>query len=534
MHPVIICSASSAFSVHAEPVPSPVAIAARFVVEALERRLLYSAGQLDTTFGPGGSVAVFHPAQAVNDLAVQSDGKIVALGYGLVHEPVWRGWDFTLARFNVDGTRDMTFGDNGLVMTDVFGDSEYSRAVAIQVDGKILAAGGAGTIANTNGYQRFTVVRYNADGSLDATFGDGGIVAAPMQSNVDFVADMAALPDGKVLVLGYSWAGAADYTMMRFNADGSFDATFGNNGIATADLGAWDRAASLALCADGKFVAAGNGDGNSLQVARFNADGSMDSTFGDGGAVTFDGFRDECATVTVQPDGGVLLGGAARSSRSLYASDLALIRLHHDGSLDTAFADNGRATTVLTTVAYSRSLVLQDDGKIVQVAEIEGSGTAVFRYNPDGSLDTTFGDGGIRVVSGSHPRAAAIGVNGKILIGASAGYGGFVISRLTGDGESLVDDDATNNVVDDPGDDATDHPAEDDESQTDDGNDGDGQDNPDDAPADDTAHVFTATMNDRLFATDDRSSRDAEGAVDLLGDDIDPLDDPSALEAMLK
>jgi uncharacterized delta-60 repeat protein len=428
----------------------------------------------------------------------------------------------------------MTFGDDGLVMTDVFGDSEYSRAVAVQADGKILAAGGAGTVANTNGYQRFTVVRYNADGSLDTSFGDGGIVAAPMQSNVDFVADMAALPDGKVLVLGFSWAGAFDYTIMRFNADGSFDTAFGNNGIATADLDSWDRAASLALCADGKFLAAGNGGGTSLQVARFNADGSMDLTFGDGGTVVFDGFRDEAATVIVQPDGGVLLAGTAVSSRSQYASDVALIRLHHDGSVDTAFADHGRATTVLTDHAYSRSIVLQDDGKIVHVAEIDSGMTRVIRYNPDGSLDTTFGDNGVsRAPGGDHPRAAVIGVNGKILIGASAGYGGFVISRLTGDGPSLIDDDATNN--EDPGDDVTDHPAEDDESETDDGNDVDGQDNPDDAPIADPAPVLAAMMNDRLFTlADDRSSRDANGTADLLGDDTDPLDDPSALDAMLR
>jgi uncharacterized delta-60 repeat protein len=545
---VVVCSASSNLVVRAESDgrPSAVALAARFVIEQLERRVLYSAGSIDKTFGPSGNVVRYYPAMSISDLAVQADGKIIALGDGDAFDAD-RGMDFTLARYNVDGTADTSFGDGGLVMTDFFGESDYAEALAITPDGKILAAGGAGTVANTNGHQRFAVVRYNADGSLDATFGAGGVAVAPKQSDADFVADVAALPDGKVLDLGYSWASVGDYTIMRFNADGSFDATFGGgDGIAKADLGAWDRAASLAMLNDGRFVAAGNGTGRSLQVARFNADGSIDSTFGVGGTVTFDGFRDHSADIIVQSDGGILLGGSAVSSRSQYASDLALLRLHADGSPDATFAADGRAVTTLATVAYSRDLVLQADGKIVQIAEIDGNTTRVLRYNPDGSLDTTFGVGGIvSNLNGDHVQAAAIGVNGKLLIGGATGWsGGFVIHRLTGDGPNVVDDDATDNVIehddddDDQDDDGADAPApmptaDGDAEQTtpDDGVPGDRPD-----PALERATPFAATTNDRLFAAGQVSpgGNHREERTDLLSDEPNPFEDRLGLEALLR
>ncbi|MDG2307482.1 MAG: hypothetical protein P8R42_23085 [Candidatus Binatia bacterium] len=248
-----------------------------------------SDGSLDTSFGVGGVVdspfgVIPGPARG---MALQADGKIVAVGYTNSSFPP--DFDFTVSRHASDGSLDTTFGTSGVVTTDFAGPQNYARAVAIQPDGKILV-GGSEADDVTYDYD-FALVRYESDGGLDASFGAGGIVITEStdSGNDDDVGiySLALQPDGKIVAAGYTYTGSSliydsdayDMTVVRYESDGSEDATFGVGGVATADFGnSDDEGYAVALQSDGKIVVAGQaylGGGSSGQnfaVARFEAD----------------------------------------------------------------------------------------------------------------------------------------------------------------------------------------------------------------------------------------------------------------------
>ncbi len=370
---------------------------------------LNADGSTDHSFGNGLAGAT----GSVDDMVLQSDGKVlIAGGFGTVNG-VARG---KIARLHADGSLDLSFG-NGLA-----GANNSVDAVAVQTDGKVLMGGG---FTMVNGIARGYIARLNADGSLDTGFGNG-VAGAD-----NWINSIAVQADGKVLISGSFTMvnGVARGRIARLNTDGTLDAGFGN-GLAGADSSAvW----SLALQPDGRVVIGGgftavNGTTRG-RVARLNADGTLDTGFANG----LPGANSYVYALAVQADGKVLIGGAFTAVNGTSRGSIA--RLNADGTLDTSFG-NGLPGTNPSVVA----LAVQTDGKVL----IGGGFTTVngtacermARLNSDGTLDTGFQNG---LAGANNPVfSVAVQSDGKVLIG-----GGFTsvngttrscIARLNSDG----------------------------------------------------------------------------------------------------
>ena len=391
-----------------------------------------SKGALDARFGKHGKVTTNFPGRFSHaaGVAQQSDGKIVVAGGD--------GGDFALARYNPDGTLDSGFGSGGRVTTDFSGAPrrvDEAAGVAIQNDGKIVAAGTAGRCGFEEACATdsdFALARYNPDGTLDSGFGSGGKVTFNFdRGSFDEATAVALQAGGKIVVAGNAAGGG--FALVRYNPDGSLDRRFGKHGKVTTDLGFDDFASALAIQNDGRIVAVGSvfGDeGSDFAVARYTRDGRPDPTFGTGGSVVTDFFgEDHARGVTIQSDGRIIAAGDKNSVV------FALARYNPDGTLDSDFGFEGR---VLTSISededFASAVAVQSDGKIVAAGTsgvcsgfigLECSGDpsgvdfGIARYNPDGSLDQTFGGGQVRTdfSNGSDDRASAIaiGSDGKIL-----------------------------------------------------------------------------------------------------------------------
>lgn len=333
----------------------------------------------------------------VDAIVLQPDGKALMGGSFTVMNgtPMNR-----VARLNPDGSLDPAFASG------VAGPNDRVRAIAVQSDGKVLIGGDFYVV---HGVSRYRIARLNGDGTLDTTFASGLVGANGA------VKTLALQSDGKVLIGG-------EFTMVngvprgcvaRLNSDGTLDTTFGN-GLAGAD----GYVQTLAVCGDGKvMIGGGFGTVNGTArggIARLNADGSLDATFGSGmaGAITF--------TLALQSDGKVLIGGAFTTVNGI--ARVRLARLNSDGSVDSGFGDglSGVGGAFYPSV---NSLVIQSSGKILvggsygAVNDIDRGGIA--RLHSDGTLDTTFGHelaGADSVVN-----TVAVQANGKILIGGSFG-----------------------------------------------------------------------------------------------------------------
>ncbi len=295
---------------------------------------------------------------------------------------------------------DTTFGSAGKVITDI-GSNDYARAVAIQGDGKIVATGFAaesifGSVPPRT--STFALVRYNTDGSLDTTFGSAGKVTTAIGSAADdYASAMAIQSDGKIVAAGTSWNGTPNFAfaLVRYNTDGSLDTTFGGTGKVTTSIVSDNQAYAVAIQGDGKIVAVGRswtGGNYDFALARYNTDGSLDTTFGGTGKVTTSiGSGDDVAdAVAIQGDGKIVVAGT--SSTGAPNCDFALVRYNTDGSLDTTFGTNGMVITAIGTgINIANAVVIQGDGKIVAAGySNNGPGLsynfALARYNTEGAL----------------------------------------------------------------------------------------------------------------------------------------------------
>lgn len=338
-------------------------------------------GSLDSSFSGDGKVTTnFSPGyDAGFDMALQpSDERIVVVGFASGN-----GGQFAVARYNTDGSLDTSFNGNGRKTTDFSGASDFAFGVAIQPsDGKIVAVGGAGGLGSGG---RIAVVRYNTDGSLDPAFADGGRQSINLTSGDDRADLVAIQPDGKIVLAGTAdYFGAnARWAIVRLTADGELDTTFSDDGIVTTNFtSGFDGAFSVTLQGDGKIVAGGQA-GPLVALARYEADGSLDTTFGGDGKVTTNVGRgsDYADDIVVQPDGKIVAVG----SNNWAGRDVKFLVVRYDstGSLDTTFSGDGKLTTNFTSGrdrAYN--VTLQADGNIVVAGGAIGSGGrfALARY----------------------------------------------------------------------------------------------------------------------------------------------------------
>jgi uncharacterized delta-60 repeat protein len=335
-----------------------------------------AAGSLDITFGSGGKVTTGVGTVAIKDdaayaMAIQGDGKIVAAGQAFVRPSidgyVWSP-DIALVRYNSDGSLDNTFGSGGITTTAVGSIDDYAESVAIQGDGKILVSGDSWNSGND---YDFALVRYNPDGSLDSTFGTGGKMTTDIRSSADGGYAVAIQGDGKIIIAGDASRGNTaiwDIALARFNTDGSLDSTFGTSGKVTTVVGSGSAASDVSIQNDGKIVIAGGATVDSMRLftlVRYNTDGSLDSTFGSGGVVTTAvGSSDDGATaVSILSDGKIMASGRSWNGSNY---DFALVRYNTDGSLDSTFGTGGKVMTAVGSGDDKASdMAIQTDGRIV-------------------------------------------------------------------------------------------------------------------------------------------------------------------------
>jgi uncharacterized delta-60 repeat protein len=297
--------------------------------------------------------------------------------------------------------------------TDSYGDE--AQAVALQCDGKIVVAGTSALQISPGGYRpRLALARLNSNGTLDTSFGSGGKVI------VDYyfpdANGVAILPDGKIVV-GTSYA--FSFAVLRFNADGTLDSGFGSGGIGSDST---SSPKCLTVQPDGKIVQ-GGGDPACVLV-RYNSDGSRDSSFGDGGHViaSVSGDEDQVVDAAIQADGKIVTAIQDLGSANPF-HDFWLARFNVDGSFDTTFGSGGKVHTFFNS-GFCTSVAVRNDGKIIAGGRAGfGTGFGLTCYQPDGSLDTSFGDGGKATTSFPEPyatiEALAIDSNGLIV---AAGY----------------------------------------------------------------------------------------------------------------
>jgi uncharacterized delta-60 repeat protein len=357
---------------------------------------------LDSTFGIGGKVFThFEPygAQAsVNSIVLQSDGKIVVAGSRESHYGV-DNIDILLSRYNSNGTLDNTFGIGGKVVTDINSADDYACSVTIQADDKIVVAGTTGA--------DFALLRYNSNGSLDNTFGIGGIVKTDLGGDYDYGRSVAIQTDGKIVVAGEN---GPDFALARYKSNGTLDSTFDYDGKVTTNfVNTYDGGYSVVIQSDGKIIVTGaswNGISQHFALARYNNDGSLDNAFGTSGKViTVIGGLPEtqsaATSVLLQSDGKIIAAGyylPPSTDLSDSYSRFAVARYNNNGSLDTTFDSDGIVITPFGTKdAFGLSAAIQSDGKIIVTGfgYLWGVGFMLARYNTNGSLDNSFGTGGI-------------------------------------------------------------------------------------------------------------------------------------------
>jgi uncharacterized delta-60 repeat protein len=371
---------------------------------------LSAPGCLDTTFGGGtgkvitntdGNIPEAFDLDLARSIAIQGDGKIVVAGTTTLPG----GSDkFVVLRYNSDGTLDTGFGNGGVVVTSFGNFHDNAYAVALQSDGQIVVAGSNMVSSTKSGSTLvFAVARYNGtNGSLDASFGSGGkttISFGNKPQNQDAEARALAIQsDGKILVAGFAGGGA----LARLNSNGSLDTSFGSGGKVTNSAG--DSTEGLAIQSDGKILFGGaisiHRNGNDFAIIRYNANGTVDSSFGNAGTATADfaSSDDRISAIEIDANNNVVAIGSSATG-GFVTRNFAVARFTPTGQLDYTFGNGGKITTdIFGNWDDSFAGTIQSGGKIV-AAGFGYNGVQYYftlvRYNTDGTLDTAFGSGGI-------------------------------------------------------------------------------------------------------------------------------------------
>jgi uncharacterized delta-60 repeat protein len=403
-------------------------------LDVLEDRCLLSAGALDPTFGSGGLVTTV-PSSAGNAeaMAIQSNGDIVVAGWA--KDPRTGEQDFMVARYNLDGSLDTTFGNAGIALTPIGRLNSSAWALAIQPDGKIVAGGSSAYYgAKQQQYSEAALVRYNTDGTLDTTFGGSKTPGIALSTTAQPITCLALETNGEI-------ATAGNKQVALFTSHGALDTTFGQGGVVS--LNVYEVHAIAIQPTDGKIVAAGGvhgPSGNQLEsLARLNTNGSLDSTFGSGGYVSqqfspvtpvSSWTASYANSLLIQPDGKLVTVGSVMVTANANGRQdgLVLARFNTDGSLDGGFGSGGSViSTAIDGGGFEGAqapVALQADGSLV-VAGQKPNNQGDFvtsRYTASGQLDTTWGTNGVSDVSvNGSPHGMALEPNGTVVVAGAGG-----------------------------------------------------------------------------------------------------------------
>lgn len=377
---------------------------------------------LDVTFNKTGMVVTDVDNQnmsAGTSLVIQNNGKIVIAGQAAGIDGVLH---FALARYNEDGSIDTTFNDSGpqpgtVILSQLDG-PRFSLVfdMVLQADQKLVLGGQVNRTLGTSDDNNFALARFNTDGSVDTTFGINGTVNTNISGGLsdDAINGLVIQNDQKIVAAGgvelIAHISNSRTAMARYNTDGSLDATFNGTGIQLIDLsgtGAFNRANEITIQPDQKTVITGISGDNYL-LARFNIDGSLDTTFNASGALPgvitdiyeTGNFTNKGNGVEIQPDGKIIMAGKL-VNKITGTAKVGLARYNSNGSLDNSFGDNGKA--VFDINFFTVNATLQPDGKIILVGEFDSQdfsqrNFALLRVNANGTLDNSFGNNGLFIV----------------------------------------------------------------------------------------------------------------------------------------
>ncbi len=389
-------------------------------------------GRLDLGFGTGGTVVVAHRGHGgPSALAIDGDGRSLV---GVGQSSGLCGATSTVLRLDRQGTPDPTFGDDGKSRMIPLG----SERIAVDAHGRILVAGSAGfgPCTKSGNQYNLAIARLRPDGTLDPSFGDDGRVETGAVADVEdtFATGLAVGEDGSILVAG-------DRSVLRLTSDGALDAGFGNGGVVEPPPG---PQALLALPGGDLIVAGSSSSGyggrtcclrpGDFVVSRYRPDGSPDPRFGDAGHVSLDvGEIDDVAALVRAPAGGLVLAGNITASDACLGGDCRftpiLARLTLDGRLDPSFGEAGLTAPGLPGgpptpyfIPPLAALAIAPSGQILLAGGAGRYGDAfVLARRPDGSPDTSFGDGGSvqrvrRLPSETVASHLAVGPGGRVLV----------------------------------------------------------------------------------------------------------------------
>lgn len=439
-----------------------VALVGLIATLALDAGIALAApGDLDPTFsGDGRANLNFGGDETAyySDVATTPDGGSVVVGTTIADfgQPV----KIAIAKLRSDGSFDPGFSGDGKLILDR-GLSAYAYAVAVQPDGKIVIGGSH----DEQNIEYMDIVRVNADGTLDSSFGAGGFRSITFGKPLNEAYDVTIAADGKILAAGYSGTFIpangnqpqfADYdiAVVRLNSNGTPDTTFDSDGLAKPSATASETANAVALQADGKILVAGE-KSDDMAVTRFKADGTVDTAFGTAGQATpdFPSADSSAEDVVVQPDGNMVLTGYRDAGGK---DDFAVARIDPDGAVDPNFSGDGVIVTDLgASDDRAMSAAIQTNGKVVVGGSGGPSGDLyALRYNANGSPDTGFGTNAQVAVEfasdDDEGGNVALQPDGSILIaGVTDNNNDLAIARLLGDPTGVAppppptDDDTT-------------------------------------------------------------------------------------------
>ncbi len=395
-------------------------------------------GSTDTSFGNSGVVLTTIPGASLaqaSGLAVQP-GPLLVLA-GTVWSGAYCGNDFLVTRYNYsNGSLDTNFYGGGILATNLGDRPAEANAVSVQRDGKIVVAGYS---INRCGSNLLTLCRLNPDSTFDAAFGSGGKLVTSISPQGSQETPMAIQPDGKIVVAGTAYDGANNsVTVARFLTNGVLDSSFGSGGSVTNVTGTSGSAPnSIALQSDGRIVVAASASvgGNDIAILRYNTNGSPDTTWnGTGKLLTVIGSSgDSMTALAIQSDGKIINSGASSFSS---VAKFSMLRCATNGAADNSFGTFGKVATSIPNAASSAAygMILQPDHKIILAgAEVTGPANqyqlALARYNTNGTLDATFGSGGVATASIglgiSYALAVALQSDGKIVTACRAQNGPY-------------------------------------------------------------------------------------------------------------
>jgi uncharacterized delta-60 repeat protein len=368
-------------------------------------------GELDPSFGVGGKVQPpFGPESGAGGVAVQPDGKILVSGSSEASA------GFSVARLLPNGSPDPSWGGGDGVVTTPLGEFAAALDVVLQPDGKVVAVGQALGAKNED----FAIVRYLSNGELDPSFGEGGIVILPVGELGDTARAVAIGPGGRIAVTGTSdrpsfglGAGVA-----VLESDGTPEAAFAGDGttVVETESGFDDRGEGIAVQPDGEVLVAdstGGGAGDGFTLVRLGLDGKPDPEFGGDGVVETpipgEGGIEEgrVSDVLVQPDGKIVGGGYGSDYTGTppeFVIKFEIVRYLSNGELDPSFGSGGMTGVQLPGGhSFGRALGLEPDGKLVLGGTFDQNeepleeqyAPALVRFNPNGSLDSSLGGGGV-------------------------------------------------------------------------------------------------------------------------------------------